>query len=187
MVTPLEKTIDKYTELTELFRAGNMGDAARYNQFLRQVSLLLRRIIARRLPASDIEDVVQEILISVHKARHTYDGQRPLMPWLMAIASFRINDHLRRFYRQGQNTVDIGNLAETLAGNVTEFDENNEFLENLLKDVPERQRRLLTMMYVEGRTAKETGKRLAMNESAVKVAAHRAIKKIRDKIGVMSQ
>jgi DNA-directed RNA polymerase specialized sigma24 family protein len=43
------------------------------------------------------------------------------------------------------------------------------------------------MMYVEGHTAKETGRRLAMNESAVKVAAHRAIKKIRDRLGTENQ
>ena len=38
------------------------------------------------------------------------------------------------------------------------------------------------MMYVEGFTARETGEKLEMNESAVKVAAHRALKKIREKL-----
>jgi RNA polymerase sigma-70 factor (ECF subfamily) len=38
-------------------------------------------------------------------------------------------------------------------------------------------------MHVEGYTAKEVGKKMGMNESAVKVAAHRAIKKIRGKFG----
>lgn len=53
----------------------------------------------------------------------------------------------------------------------------------MLKDVPEREQKILTMMHVEGYTAKETGVRLGMKESAVKVAAHRAIKKLREKIG----
>jgi RNA polymerase sigma-70 factor (ECF subfamily) len=187
MVTSPKEPIDKHKELAALFRAGIAGDSASYNRFLQQISILLRRVIGKRLPASDIEDVVQEILISVHKARHTYDGKRPLMPWVMAIAGFRINDHLRRLYRRGQDTVDVENIAQTLANDVTESHDDSESIDELLKEVPERQRRILTMMYVEGHTAKETGRRLAMNESAVKVAAHRAIKKIRDRLGTENQ
>ncbi len=187
MVTSPKITIDKHPELTELFRAGIAGNTALYNQFLQQISGILRRVLAKRLSSNDIEDVVQEILISIHKARHTYDGQRPLMPWVMAIASFRINDYLRKVYKHGQNTVNVENIAETLADDVTESYGDTESIDELLKDVPARQKRILTMMYVEGHTAKETGKQLEMNESAIKVAAHRAIKKIRDKVGSRDQ
>ena len=187
MVTSPKIMTDKHPELTALFRAGIAGDTGLYNQFLQQVSGLLRRVLAKRLPSNDIEDVVQEILISIHKARHTYDGQRPLMPWVMAIASFRINDYLRKAYRHGQNTINVENISETLADDVTESYGDTESIDELLKDVPARQKRILTMMYVEGHTAKETGKQLEMNESAIKVAAHRAIKKIRDKVGSRDQ
>ena len=53
----------------------------------------------------------------------------------------------------------------------------------MLKDVPEHQKRILMLMHIEGYTAKEVGAQMDMNESAVKVAAHRAIKKIRKKFG----
>jgi RNA polymerase sigma-70 factor (ECF subfamily) len=43
-----------------------------------------------------VEDVVQETLISVHKARHTYDPARPFAPWFYAIASHRVVDVFRR-------------------------------------------------------------------------------------------
>lgn len=181
MVTASGK--DKYAELTALFRAGTAGDEARYAEFLHRISALLRRVIGRKLPASDVEDVLQEILISVHKARHTYDGQRPLLPWLFAIASFRVNDHLRKLYAGARReTVDIDTLSETLA-DVTEPTAEAESIDALLQHVPERERRILTMMHAHGYTAKETGRQLGMNESAVKVAAHRAIKKIRETLG----
>ena len=38
-------------------------------------------------------------------------------------------------------------------------------------------------MNVEGYTAKEVGAKLGMKESAVKVAAHRAYKKLRERLG----
>ncbi|MBY0356317.1 MAG: sigma-70 family RNA polymerase sigma factor, partial [Rickettsiales bacterium] len=159
------------------------GDQASYASFLARITPLLRRMVARRLGASEVEDVVQEVLISIHKARHTYDGKRPLMPWLVAIARFRISDHLRRHYAQMRHqTVDIDDFTDRLA-DVTETDDSNESIEDLLHDVPDKQKRILTLMHVEGYTAKEVGAKLNMNESAVKVAAHRAIKKIRERFG----
>ncbi len=174
---------DKYSELAALFRSGLEGDNASYTRFLHGVTPILRRVACRKLPAADAEDALQEILISIHKARHTYDGERPLMPWLLAIAQFRINDSLRKAYSgTRRETVDIDELAEVLA-DVTEPTTYSESVDGILNIVPEREQRILTMMHVEGYTAKETGQRLGMKESAVKVAAHRAVKKIRDTFG----
>lgn len=173
---------DKYKALTICFKAGLAGDAASYNQFLREIAPLLRKSIGRKIPLSDVEDVLQEVLISLHKARHTYDGQRPLIPWLFAIVGFRINDHLRKLYAGARQETDIDTLSETLA-DVTEPADSHESLDEWLECIPEREKRILTLMHVEGYTARETGGQLGMNESAVKVAAHRAMKKIREKFG----
>lgn len=174
---------DKYAPLTALFCLGLAGNARDYAKFLETITPMLRRMVGRKLAAHAVEDVTQEILISIHKARHTYDGARPIMPWLASIASFRITDHLRKHYSQMRHqTVDIADLENVLA-DVTEDGADNESIDELLEGVPENHKRILTMMHVEGYTAKEVGAQLGMNESAVKVAAHRAIKKIREKFG----
>jgi RNA polymerase sigma-70 factor (ECF subfamily) len=175
--------VDKYQELSTLLCSGLGGDQLAYAKFLENITPLLRRMVGRRLANADVEDVVQEILISIHKARHTYNGARPIMPWLVSIANFRITDHLRKHYAQMRNlAVDIADY-ENILHDVTEEPSNYESIDELLEDVPDKHKRILTMMHVEGYTAKEVGKRLDMNESAVKVAAHRAIKKIREKFG----
>lgn len=172
-----------HAELTRKLLLGLAGDGAAYASFLTQISPILRRLIGRKIPVSEVEDVLQEVLISIHKARHTYDGERPLMPWVMAIAQFRITDALRKAYATSRREcVDIADVEEFLA-DVTETRDSHESIEEMLTDVPEREQRILTLMHMEGYTAKETGLRLGMKESAVKVAAHRAIKKIREKIG----
>ena len=174
---------NKYAEITALLLAGGGGDSAAYAKFLNTITPMLRRMVSRKLSQSDVEDVVQEILISIHKARHTYDGERPLMPWISSIASFRIADHLRKHYAQMRNlTCDIADY-ENILSDVTEDASDTESVEELLEDVPEKHKRILTLMHGEGYTAKEVGKRMGMNESAVKVVAHRAIKKIREKFG----
>jgi RNA polymerase sigma-70 factor (ECF subfamily) len=174
----LEST-NKHIALAKLFRDGLTGDQAAYAQFLQSVVPLLRAMIVRTIPSSDIDDVVQEILLSVHKARHTYDGERPLLPWLTSIVRFRVSDHLRRHYaaRLHQMT-DFDELAEFLPA-VTNDAYDHEYIDDLLDGVAAQHKQILTLMHVEGYTAHEVGQRLNMNESAVKVAAHRAIKKIR--------
>ena len=171
---------DKYAALGALLLAGLKGDQASYAAFLRSITPILRRVIARRILPADVEDVVQEVLLSLHKARHTYDGSRPVMPWVVAIARFRMTDHLRKHYSSRRHqTIDISAL-ENILTDVTETADSLESVDDLLKDVPDRQRKILTLMHVEGYTAKQVGEQMNMKESAVKVAAHRAVKKIRE-------
>jgi RNA polymerase sigma-70 factor, ECF subfamily len=170
-------------ELTRKLLAGLAGDGAAYAGFLSQLSPILRRVIGRKIPMSDVEDVLQEVLISIHKARHTYDGQRPLMPWVMAITSFRVTDFLRKTYSEMRHQrVDIADYENVLEA-VTETPGENESINEMLDGVGQRERKILSLMHVEGYTAKQVGSELGMKESAVKVAAHRAIKKIRERLG----
>ncbi len=175
------KSEDKYAEIISLFSSGLGGDQAAYEKFLSAINPMLRRMVEKRIASADVEDVVQEILISIHKSRHTYDGQRPIMPWLASIANFRITDHLRKHYSQMRHkTFDIADY-ENLLSDVTQEVSVSESIDELLEDVSKKHKKILTMMHIDGHTAKEIGKQLDMNESAVKVASHRAIKKIREK------
>lgn len=175
--------VNKYHELSRLLCSGLAGNQVDYGKFLTSITPILKRMIVTKLASAEVGDVVQEILISIHKARHTYDGERPIMPWIAAIASFRITDHLRKHYSQMRHqTVDISELENILA-DVTEDGSANESIDELLQSVPEKDKNILKLMHVEGYTAKEVGLKLGMNESAVKVAAHRAVKKIRAKLG----
>ncbi|MFT6259226.1 MAG: RNA polymerase sigma-70 factor (ECF subfamily) [Rickettsiales bacterium] len=169
--------------LMDLMIAGIAGDKSAYTEFLTKITLKLRFSVARKITSADVEDVIQEILISIHKARHTYDGQRPIMPWIMAIANFRITDYLRKHYSQMRHkTTNIADLENILA-DVTNDDVSDEYKGELLVDADGKNKRILTMLHIEGYTAKEVAAKIGMGESAVKVAAHRAIKKIRIKLG----
>ena len=166
--------------LTESLLAGIAGDQAAYHDFLTRVSPLLRRMIGRKVPACDVEDVLQEVLVSLHHARHTYDGSRPLLPWVGAIASYHVSDYLRKTYRHLRHpTVDIADYKNILAA-VTENTEASESIGEMLNSVAPREKKILTLMHGEGYTAKQVGEQLGMKESAVKVAAHRAMKRIRE-------
>lgn len=160
------------------------GDKRAYADLLHETSRFIRPYLAKRLSAaSDIEDLLQEILLSIHKARHTYDGQRPYKPWAFAIAHFRLQDYLRVYYNdQLRTATDITEIENTLSENVTNSDFSYESISGEVKLLPEKQALILEMMHQDGYTAKEVAEKIGMKESAVKVAAHRAYKILKEKL-----
>jgi RNA polymerase sigma-70 factor (ECF subfamily) len=173
---------DQNDNLEALMQRSLQGDQRAYAALLQESARLLRPFLARRLSmASEVDDLMQEILISIHKARHTYDGKRPYKPWVYAIAKFRLQDFLRAHYAdQLRHAEDFDELEEMLP--VTETGINYESIEGEVKKLPEKQASILQLMHRDGYTAREVAEKLGMNESAVKVAAHRAYKVLRKKL-----
>jgi len=169
----------------ELMRQALSGDARAYEKLLKVSALLLKPYLARYLKnSSEMDDVIQEILLSVHKARHTYDGNRPYRPWLFAIAKYRLQDYFRRYYaNKFRHALDLTDIEEDLVDPVTESTDTYELLKESVHHLPERQAKIVELMHGDGYTAREVGEKLGMKESAVKVAAHRAYKVLREKLG----
>jgi RNA polymerase sigma-70 factor (ECF subfamily) len=71
-------------QLAALLNQAQRGDQAAYESFLREASVVLRAFLAKRMrSASDrVEDVLQETLLTVHRARHSFLAGRPIGPWL---------------------------------------------------------------------------------------------------------
>ena len=176
--------MDERTDLEVLMRRSLAGDKLAYAEVLRETGRLLRPFLAKRLSfESEVDDLLQEILISIHKARHTYDGMRPYRPWAFAIAKFRLQDYLRMHYAdQLRHAVDISELENILQDDVTESPFTYESISGEVQRLPEKQATILRLMHQDGYTAKEVAGKLGMTESAVKVAAHRAYKVLRQKV-----
>jgi len=96
--------------LSKLMRAAQDGDRASYDLVLRESVPSIRGFILSRtrlLSRQNIEEVVQDVLRSVHRARKTYDPERPFTSWLLAITRYRLTDHRRRFSRRLKNEVAV--------------------------------------------------------------------------------
>jgi RNA polymerase sigma-70 factor, ECF subfamily len=167
-----------------LMQRANAGDSRAYSELLQKTAQLLRPYLAKRLLfASDLDDVLQEILLSIHKARHTYDGGRPYLPWLYAIARFRLSDYLRSHYADDlKHASDIADWENLLPDAVTESALSYESIRAEVEKLPEKQATILQLMHEQGHTAKEVASLIGMNESAVKVAAHRAYKVLKTRL-----
>lgn len=175
---------DKTDNFEALMRQSLNGDQRAYAALLNETSRFLRPFLAKRLSfTNEVDDLLQEILISIHKARHTYDGNRPYKPWVFAIAKFRLQDYLRAHYSdQLRNAIELSEVEESLPEYVTETVISYESISGEVQKLPEKQATILRLMHQEGYTAKEVAEKMGMNESAVKVAAHRAYKILRNKL-----
>jgi RNA polymerase sigma-70 factor, ECF subfamily len=160
------------------------GDQRAYAELLQETSRFLRPYLAKRLSfTNEVDDLLQEILISIHKARHTYDGNRPYKPWVYAIAKFRLQDYLRAHYSdQLHHADDLSEMEEFLHEDVTESVISYESISGEVQKLPEKQATILRLMHQDGYTAKEVAEKIGMKESAVKVAAHRAYKVLKEKL-----
>src|SRR2546425_1131336 len=108
--------------LSELMRRAQSGDAAAYVQLLEDITPRVRQFVRRQrffLGVEGIEDLVQDILLSLHSVRATYDPTRPFMPWLFAIARNRLADGARRYSRTEAREIGIDDTAVTFSADST--------------------------------------------------------------------
>ncbi len=169
-------------EWADWMRRALDGDAQAYQRFLLAVTPHLRAMARRRCeqfgaPASEAEDVVQEVLLAVHLKRGTWDPARPIGPWLSAIVRNKLIDSLRR--RGRHVSVPIEDVMETVASD----DETADAMDrldaiHLLERLKDPQRDIVRSISIGGAGIRETAERLKMSEGAVRVSLHRALKKL---------
>ncbi len=173
-------------QLSSLMRKAQDGDQAAYASLLREVLPILKRVVQARigfLPAMDREDLVQDILMSVHAARATYDPARPFKPWLMTIMHNRMVDQARRNSRRAANEVSVdeypADLADADAGATPDRYGDPEELRRAIKVLPKGQRSAVELLKLREMSLKEASQATGMSISALKVSVHRAIKTLR--------
>lgn len=170
-------------EFSQLMDATFDGDQRAYQTLLQKVLPLARAYVQKRINnSSQVEDVAQEILISLHQARATFEKGQPFKPWFYAICRYRTLDHLRKIYRHAEHetALELDTIADTSAEDVTESIHGHELISKALAKLNKKQQRIVVLMKVEGYSASEVAHKMDMNVSAVKVSAHRAYKKMRD-------
>ena len=176
-------------DLGRLMIRAQSGDAAAYRALLQVLTRLLRGHIRKRAPqlqACDVEDVVQEILISVHEARASYDPARPFPPWLFALARHRLADHARRHTRNATGAAAFRDLAETFAAQQTNItSEGVEMamtVRSAMSELPEGQRKAVEMLRIRQLSLAEAEAQSGLSQGALKVALHRGVKRLRASI-----
>lgn len=169
-------------ELSGLFRAAIAGDERAYADFLHRIAALIRGFVRRKIVQGgvDPEDVVQETLLAIHVKRHTWREDAPVLPWVYAIARFKLIDAFRRRGRRIE--VEIDEIAETFAEPEAETVSDRD-INRALDGLPPAQRSVVSSISVDGHSIGETAVKLGISETAVRVSLHRGLAAISKRFG----
>lgn len=173
-----------------LMRAAQAGDARAYSSLLKLLMPLLREMVRQRLrflPPQDVDDLVQDVLLSVHAARSTYDANRPFRPWLAAIARNRIADRARRYTRRSAHEVPADRPVETFPAEDANMSADRygdaEALAQAVARLPHSQRQAIELMKLREMSLKEAAEATGTTIGALKVSVHRGISALRKALG----
>jgi len=165
-----------------LMAAAQDGDAKAYVALLGAITPYLRGVARRAgLGPEEIEDGVQDILLTLHSIRQSYDPKRPFAPWLLAVARHRLIDRLRR-----RGRIRLRETALTEAHETFVTDESNHHeeasdvrrLHEAIAVLPAGQRQAVELLRLKELSLKEASAVSGQSPSALKVALHRALKRL---------
>lgn len=167
---------------TILMARAQDGDSAAYLRLLQEVTPYLRALASRRhREPSDIEDAVQDVLLTVHAIRQTFDPTRPFGPWLVAIANRRFVDRLRRQGRLRARETPLTREHEIFADVATNLEERTDRhgLEGAIGNLPPMQKQAIELLKLKEMSLKEAASVSGLSIASLKVATHRALQSLR--------
>jgi len=160
------------------------GDRMAYRRLLGAITPYLRSLAERcHRDPSDVEDAVQDVLLTVHAIRYTYDPTRPFGPWLVTIANYRFVDRLRRQTRLRARETVLTPEHETFPASQSNLDNelsDRRELEEAVENLPAGQRQAIRLLKLKELSLKEASAASGMSIASLKAATHRALKSLRN-------
>jgi RNA polymerase sigma-70 factor (ECF subfamily) len=167
-------------------RAAQDGDRAAYERLLREAVPFIRAVVARQHRGDRIEDVIQDVLLTVHRVRHTYDPARPFDAWLATITRRRSIDALRRRGRlaafETKDDIAYETFADPEANKDLDRTVQTSGLGEAIANLPGGQREAIELLKVRDLSLREASQVSGKSIAALKVNVHRAIKTLRARL-----
>lgn len=170
--------------------AAQAGDRAAYEALLRDCVGVIASVARRQGVAADrIDDVVQDTLLTVHRARQTYDPTRSFTAWIAVIAERRAVDILRKTSRHASREVHAPlayerHADESVASVRTALgSEATRRLGEAVAGLPARQREAVQHLVLQERSLAETAAATGRSTGSLKVNLHRALRSLRARLG----
>ena len=170
--------------------AAQAGDRAAYETLLRDCIPSIKRVARGQGIRPDlIDDVVQETLLTVHRARQTYDPNRSFTAWLRTIAQRRAIDGLRRAARTRTREVHAPHAYLNHADSSDHPEEtvsqtdHAKVLNFALGKLSVRQREAVEHLALQSQSLAQTATVTGRSTGSLRLNWHRALKTLRAQFG----
>ena len=175
----------------ELLARYAAGEEAAFSEIVTRYKNSLYAFLRQFLNRHDlVEDVFQETFLQLYSSRNSFDTSRPLRPWLFTIAANKAKDALRKWQRTA--AVSIGTMADsqdlsfddmlntvtsdtTLPYDELQKDETALRVGQIIADMPENLREILSLAYFQGFSYKQMAEILSIPIGTVKSRLHTAV------------
>ena len=166
--------------------AAQTGDRVAYEKLLRDCASFIVSLARRQGVSPDrIDDVVQEVLLTIHRARATYDPRRSFEAWLRIIVERRAIDILRQMRRHGAREVHAPLAYESYADEAIDLSAGIEHRDKAkrigaaLTELPQRQRQAVQHLMIDERSLDDAATMTGRSKGSLKVSLHRALNALR--------
>jgi RNA polymerase sigma-70 factor (ECF subfamily) len=153
---------------------------------LRQVADQIRPFVARRVPAAEVDDVVQEILLRVHREFEAADDTERFSRWLYRVAKNVIVDQHRRRTRRERKHAALAQEPDEI-GAATDVDVEDDatatfvaFVATFVGTLPAPYQEALRLTELEGLTMREAAQHAGISESGMKSRVQRGRRMLRE-------
>ncbi len=178
---------DQWRSWNQLIRQTREGDRNAYERLLVEISPLVQGYVKKRVFNSQyVEDVFQEVLLSFHKALHTYRTDLPFAPWFFAVirnATWTALVKNRKFAEREVPTEDFSAVPAT----ETAEDTMDDRLRLALESLPAIYRQAVEMLKFRGMRVDAAAKELGISKIALRVRAHRGYALLRKSLTVQKK
>ncbi len=176
---PSREISGRQARIEEMMAAYQSGDQPSAARLIATLSPQLHRFFMVHARSREYaDDLLQETWLRIHKVRHTYRPSEPLLPWLYAVARNVRVDQYRKLRRVEEREFQVDQLPQVAAA-VPASANNGEQFEALLRNLPQSQREVLTLLKVTGMSLEEVARATSSSVGSVKQKAHRAYEKLR--------
>jgi RNA polymerase sigma-70 factor, ECF subfamily len=145
--------------------------------FRRYYGEVYRYLLRRTADPVEAEELTQRVFADAAAAEQQLErDERPLLPWLLAVAHRRWVDELRRRRRQ-QNALET--VAAGAEREASSDDELADALRRVLAQLPHGQREVVIRRLWRGHSFRDIASDLGLSEGAVKMRFRRGMESLR--------
>lgn len=172
---------------SSLVLAAREGDRTAFGGLYARYARMVHGILLARVPASDVDDLVQDVFLrAMPKLCDLRDAAR-FGPWLAAITRNRANDYYRQTRAVAALTESLPEDEEELPASNTAPDAEAAVILTFVRCLPDAYRETLILRLVEGMTGPEIAARTGLTPGSVRVNLHRGMQQLREKLSQVSR
>ncbi|MCB0319288.1 MAG: RNA polymerase sigma factor [Bdellovibrionales bacterium] len=179
--SPEDLQISEHDRLRDLATRSQQGDKEAYRSLLHYAQNRVILYLNPRISSLEVrEDLLQDILLSLHISLPSYSGRDSFLSWLFTIIRRRFIDYLRKKKRNTMEEIAEGPWFELqpAESEIASFD----LFRGALTTLPSQKREAIELVHLQGFSIPDAARTMKISENNLRVTLHRATKEIKEKL-----